>query len=174
MNKWEQPWKTIGLLSFLGMGLLFIGLRIQHQTLLNAALITAVEQGRTAGAEDLLRQGADADTAKPWFRGISPSLEQWRWFRENISDKGNAPEPVLCLAAEKHNRTLVDILLAHGANINGRSCHDYTALFYASGDVPLTQDLLRQGAKPGAQDVFGDPSLPAAARSNSGKLGTNK
>ena len=165
-------------LFILGIELLFIGLRIQHQTLLNAALTAAVEQGRTAEAEDLLRQGADANTAKSWFRSIPPTLEQWCWFRSNIGDKGNAPEPVLCLAAEKHNLAMVDTLLAHGANVNGRSCHDYTALFYASGDALLIRDLLQHGANPNAQSVSGNTALPAAipsaTRSNTLKMGTNK
>ena len=174
MNKREQPWKKIGLLSFLAMGLLFVALRVQHKSVLNAALIEAVNQGDVPWAQDLLRQGADADTAKPWFRSVPPSFEQWHWFRENISDKGNAPEPVLCLAAENHNLTMVDVLLAHGADINSRSCHDYTVLSYASGDALLTQDLLRHGANPNAQDIFGDPALPTAARSNTPKLGTTK
>lgn len=173
MNSQRQPWKAICLLSFSGLGLLLIGICIQHRMMLNAALIAAVNQGSVKQADDLLTQGADADTAAPWFRSLPPSLEQWCWFRSNIGDKGNAPEPVLCLAADKHNRAMVDVLLAHGADVNGKSCHDYTALFYVPGDASLIKDLLQQGANPNAQDVFGNSALPAA-RSNTLKMGTNK
>lgn len=178
MNNRRQPWKAICLLSLLGLGLLFIGIRIQHKMMLNAALVAAVNQGSAKQVDDLLSQGADANTAVPWFHSVPPSLEQWYWFRSNIADKGNAPKPVLCLAAEKHNRAVVAVLLTHGADVNGRSCHDYTALFYALGDAPLIKDLLQHGANPSAQDVFGDPALPTAtppaARSNILKMGTNK
>lgn len=81
MNIRRQSWKAICLLSFLGLGLLFIGIRTQHRMMLNAALIAAVNQGSVKQANDLLTQGADADTAVPWFRSVPPSLEQWYWFR---------------------------------------------------------------------------------------------
>ena len=174
----KLPWKTICLLSVLGIGTLFFARRALHQSTLNAFLIAAVKRGDVVATEGLLHQGADANAAQPWFRSIPPSMEQWYWFRANISDKGNAPEPVLCLAVEKHNLTMVDLLLAHGANVNGRSCHNCTALFYASGDAPLIKELLQQGANPNAQNVFGEPALPTVtpppARSIALKMGTNK
>ena len=70
-------------------------------------------------------------------------------------DKGNAPQPVLCLAAERHDLAMVDILLTHGANVNARSVHDYTALTYAAGDAVLTRDLLRHGVNRNAESASG-------------------
>lgn len=43
----------------------------------------------------------------------------------------------------------------HGANVNARSVHDYTALTYAEGDALVTHALILRGADRNARDVFG-------------------
>lgn len=128
MRTYKLPWRTICLLSALGVGLVFSAASGLRHNALNAALIAAVEQGKVADAKDLLRQGADADAARPWFHSIPPSQNDWYWFHENLLDKGNTPQPVLCLAAEQHDLALVNILLAHGADRNARD---------VSGDITL-------------------------------------
>ncbi len=173
----RMHWKAICLLSALGTGLIFSAGRILRHNALNAALIVAVERGEAADAEGLLRRGADADAAKPWFQSIPPSRNDWYWFFINSRDKGNAPQPILCLASEQHDLPMVNLLLAHGANANARSVHDYAALNYAAGEAGLTRLLLRRGANRNARDVFGDtalPATPATMRSNEPKLGMNK
>lgn len=178
MHNYKLPWRMICLLSALGVGLVFSAAPGLRHNALNAALIAAVEQGKVADAEDLLRRGADAGAAKPWFHSIPPSQNDWYWFHENLLAKGNAPQPVLCLAAERHDLALVNILLAHGADVNARTVHDYTALNYAAGDNVLTRALLQRGADRNARDVFGDTALPtakaAAMQSNRRKMGMNK
>ena len=151
----------ICLLSALGLGLLFSADRVLHHNALNAALIAAVEQGEVANAEDLLRRGADADTAKPWFSHIPSDQFGWQMKYSNVFDKGNAPQPVLCLAAERHDLAMVNILLAHGAHINARSVHDYTVLNYATDDAALKLASLQHGADRNVRDIFGDTAVPA-------------
>ena len=154
MRNRRLSWRMIFLLCVLGAGLVFYAERVMHHNALNAALIAAVERGQAADAEYLLHQGADADAAKPWFSRIPSSQFEWEITYSNVYDKGNVPQPVLCLAAGRHDLVLVDILLAHGANVNARSVHDYTALTYAERDAALTQDLLRHGANRSALDVL--------------------
>jgi len=153
--------RMIYLLCALGAGLVFSANRILRHNALNAALIAAVERGNAADAEDLLRRGADADAAKPWFSHLPSSQMGWEMTYSNVFDKGNAPQPALCLAAERHDLAMVNILLAQGADVNARSVHDYTALNYTDGDAALTQALLQHGANRNARDVFGDTAAPA-------------
>lgn len=152
----KLPWRMICLLSILGAGLTSLAGHVLHQNALNAALIAAVEHGRAVDAEDLLRRGAAADAAKPWFSRIPSSRFDWEIRCSNVSDKGNAPQPVLCLAAQRHDVAMVNILLAHGADVNARSVHDYTALTYAEGDTLVMQDLIQRSADRNVRDVFGD------------------
>ena len=143
------------LLSVLGVGLTSLVGHVLHQNALNSALVAAVEHGRAVDAEDLLRRGADANAAKPWFSRILSDRLDWEITYSNAHDKGNAPWPVLCLAAERHDVAMVNILLRHGADVNARSVHDYTALTYAEGDTLVMQDLIQRGVDRNARDVFG-------------------
>ena len=148
-------WRMLCLLSVLGVGLTSFAGHALHQNALNAALIAAIERGRAVDAEDLLRRGADANAAKPWFSRIPSDRFDWEITYSNAHDKGNAPWPVLCLAAERHDVAMMHILLRHGANVNARSVHDYTALTYAEGDALVTHALILRGADRNARDVFG-------------------
>ena len=174
----KLPWRMLCLLSVLGAGLTSLVGHALHQNALNVALIAAVEHERAADVEGLLYRGADADAAEPWFSRISSSQFDWEMTYSNVSDKGNAPQPVLCLAAQRHDVAMVNILLAHGADVNARSVHDYTALTYAEGDALVTQVLLAHGADPNARNIFGGAALPAAQaptpRSSGTKLGMKK
>ena len=161
MRTHKSPWRLICLLSVVTVGLIIHAGSVLRHYVLNAALIAAVERGKIADAEDLLRQGADVNAGKAWFHGIPPSRKEWRWYYSNLRDEGNTPQPVLCLAADQHDLPMVNLLLTSGADVNARSVHDYTALNYANGDAMLTRVLLQHGADRNAQDSFGDTALPA-------------
>src|SRR5207249_538190 len=105
------------------------------------ALLDAVGLGDAAQAQDLLRQGGDANQKTP------------------------EGAPLLMIAAEDGHQALVEALLEHGAAIGATNDKGVTPLIAAAGrgQVTVIEQLLAHGADPRAVTSSGVSALMAAA-----------
>ena len=104
---------------------------------LNKALIKAITQDDTKGADSSIKLGADANT----------------------SDAHG--EPALILAAENGNDAITSVLLEQGASINARGIKATTALITAAvhAHTSTVRLLLDKGADPKLRDSWSETAL---------------
>jgi uncharacterized protein len=116
------------------------------------ALHLAAFFGQTAAAGALLARGADVGA---------------------VSRNATANMPLHAALAGRMERRLVELLLAHGADVNARGGAGYTPLHLAAsrGDAGLVELLLAHGGRPGsssddgrtAADIAGERGYPEVA-----------
>ncbi|KAJ3117988.1 hypothetical protein HDU96_004442 [Phlyctochytrium bullatum] len=85
----------------------------------------------------------------------------------HLGNQNAEANTLLCDAASQGNVAMIEILLRHGANIDGRCALGKTPLHHAAscGQEKATKLLLQLGAAI-AQDKFGDTPLHEAVRNN--------
>jgi ankyrin repeat protein len=140
--------------------------------------LPALHAAAQAGLEDvvwlLLLDGADpnqvVESRSALFlaaRHDSPSVTRTLLEAGAHVDAGLASETPLMTAAEKGRIATVDLLLAHGANVNARSRSGWTALHHAawSNHQAIARKLLDAGADPLARDNSGLNATDHATKS---------
>jgi hypothetical protein len=151
--------------------------RSVRQEQLNQSLLDAVHTHDVAAAERALRQGADPNTDEEvWtesaFGQKQPTRrERWArlWARLRVPNR-YPDRPVLVAAAfslptrRTQDIALVNLLLAHGADVNARGPKGATALMSAvisaqKGDTTLVSVLLDAGAQAEVQVATGVTAL---------------
>ena len=132
--------------------------------------VGAVENGDLLTVRELLNRGCSANTKRPGVLS-APSDKAARQWLQTRSDRSRfAGTPVLEIAAQNNDLILLRVLLARGAEVNGRGVYSYTALIRAASraNVEVVALLLKAGANPNLRDtMFGETALHKATRSAS-------
>ena len=82
----------------------------------------------------------------------------------NYEDPAGFPSLIATISTDRPDKyTLVELLLARGANIQQRGVNDYTPLHYAAArnDAKLIELLLARGADPNARTRIDEFATPA-------------
>lgn len=127
----------------------------------DAALLSAVERGEVAAARTLLQQGTHTAARNKAGRTLliiavgRGDLEMAKLLVQagaSVNDCTDTPtgSSVLAWAAEGNNLQVIELLLDHGADIDGTGRNSQSALFFAAGRnrLAMAKLLLRRGANP--------------------------
>ena len=130
-------------------------------------IVRAVEQGAFSTVEALLKQGCSADYRRPGV--LSGASDQRARLRlQSRSDRSRfAGTPLLEIAAQNNDIVVLTLLLANGADVDGRGVYGYTALMRAASraNVEAVSRLLQARANPNLRDaLFGETALHKATR----------
>jgi hypothetical protein len=159
----DRRWrfKTIGVIGLLGCGLFAAGSILWRQSVLNHALVDAVEKGDIMAAERALRAGASPNARHVYINQPGNPIEyvQWALRSDNIVWHDC---PVLSEACQSAQPVpLAKALLNQGADPNGNSKIGLTALLEVieQDNVPVVQLLIEYGADVNARTPQGDTAL---------------
>jgi ankyrin repeat protein len=137
-------------------------------------LVRAVEQGDLAQVQTLLKQGCSANYQRPGVLSGPTDQRARRWLQSRSDRSRFAGTPVLEIAAQNNDPSVLTLLLTKGAKLNARGVYGYTALMRAAGrgNVEAVSLLLKAGADPNVRDaLFGETALHKAARSSNRRFG---
>jgi ankyrin repeat protein len=149
MHKENLRKSILGISLVLVPVVLFIPLRSisqrNEQRRKNNAMLFALQQGNFKAVQELIAQGANPNA---WVAYDQTTPLQ------SIANSCSASDSV----------ETARVLLRHGAKINHRNEHGYTALMFAanSGCVDLVALLLSNGANVANKDIHGDTALSLA------------
>ena len=158
-----------GILLVFVVSIVWSARHARHQEDLNTRLVAAVHLGREPEATRLLAQGADADThfATANYRALPvfPYWQKWLagWRHEEPSVASEAA-PVLSLAVTFGHKTIAEMLLAQGADVNATDGKGSTPLHYAAdhNQRDILIDLLDRHADVNAKNKAGNTPLHLA------------
>ena len=107
------------------------------------SMVIAAEWGNRSVIETLIFAGADVNACPEGLEA-------------NFKGCGPERETALTIAVKRQDRELIQLLLAHGANLNDPRHHGGTALHAAAenGDIEMAGFLLHQGADPKDSSAF--------------------
>ena len=114
-------------------------------------------------------KAGDAKTVRALLdRGANPNAREVEKTRTSLEDgpggKTISGDTALNLAIDADSLDIVKLLLARGADVNGKGVMGFTPLISASQrNLKIVDFLLSKGAKPNQQNDYGDTAIIFAA-----------
>lgn len=141
---------------------------------LNEKLINAVSEGNLEEVKKMIIEGASVNAANDsWGTALDIALR--RDFKEIAeflikqgSDVTRISKSTFDLVVDRGSKELVELLLAHGVNVNVDLGHGRTALMIAASksNKEMLELLIKHGANINAADESGYTALMVAAKHN--------
>ncbi|MBT4792521.1 MAG: hypothetical protein HON90_13195 [Halobacteriovoraceae bacterium] len=81
----------------------------------------------------------------------------------NLIGESFKPKTPLIMAVVQENLKMVELLLAHGADLHLKPCENRNVLFYALGNIKLFDLFITKGVDFSSIDIYGESLLTSAA-----------